>query len=45
MGKMLDKSSESVPEKTALVDAGRRVTYGRLQERAENLAAGLSALG
>ena len=45
LGKMLDRSAESAPEKTALVDAGRRMTYGRLQQRAENLASSLSALG
>ena len=45
LGKMLEKSAESASEKTALVDAGRRVTYSELQEKSENLAAGLSALG
>jgi amino acid adenylation domain-containing protein len=41
----LENSAERLPGKTCLVHDGRRVTYGELNDLADRLAAGLSALG
>jgi fatty-acyl-CoA synthase len=45
LGQMLEKGAVDVPEKTALVDGGRRITYRILNRMAEDLAAGLSQIG
>ena len=45
LGHMLAKGAADVPDKTALVDGDRRITYSRLNRMAENLAAGLGRLG
>ena len=45
LGSMLAKAAADVPDKTALVDGDRRITYSRLNTMAENLAAGLNRLG
>jgi 2,3-dihydroxybenzoate-AMP ligase len=42
---LLQRSAERYGDKTALVEAGRRLSYAELQARAESLAAGLHELG
>jgi fatty-acyl-CoA synthase len=42
---MLAKSADEAPQKTALVDGERRISYAELNQMAEDLAAGLSQLG
>ena len=45
LGRMLSNSARDVPDKTALVDGDRRITYRQLDQMAEDLAAGLNQLG
>lgn len=45
LGRMIEESAESVPDKTALVDNDRRVDYKSLNEMSGYLAASLSDLG
>ena len=45
LGSMLAKSADEAPQKTALVDGERRISYAELNQMAEDLAAGLSQLG
>jgi acyl-CoA synthetase (AMP-forming)/AMP-acid ligase II len=45
LGSMLKKCADETPQKTALVDGERRLTYAELNQMAENLAAGLNQLG
>ncbi len=45
LGQMLSKCAVDVPEKTALVDGDRRLTYHQLNRSTEGLAASLSRLG
>jgi fatty-acyl-CoA synthase len=45
LGQMLSKGAANVPDKTALVDGDRRISFKTLNQLAEDLAAGLSQLG
>jgi fatty-acyl-CoA synthase len=45
LGQILSKGADDVPDKTALVDGDRRITYRQLNQMAEDLAAGLNQLG
>ncbi len=45
LGQMLSKCAVAVPDKTAVVDGDRRVTYQKLNRWTEGLAASLSQLG
>lgn len=45
LGKMLDKSAESVPDKTALIHEDHRISYLSLKEMTDSLAASLSDIG
>jgi acyl-CoA synthetase (AMP-forming)/AMP-acid ligase II len=45
LGQMLARGAAAVPQKTALVDGDRRISYHTLNRMADDLAAGLSQLG
>jgi acyl-CoA synthetase (AMP-forming)/AMP-acid ligase II len=44
-GQILETAAEAVPDKTAIVDGGRRKTYRELNEMTDALAAGFSNMG
>src|SRR5215471_2674702 len=41
----LERSARVFPDRTAVVDRGRRLTYREFHERARSMAAGLEAIG
>src|SRR6059036_3758137 len=44
-GTILARRASAHPDRVAIVDRGRRVTYGELTTRVDRVAAGLGALG
>src|SRR3989442_10113333 len=44
-GTILARRASTHPDRVAIVDRGRRVTYGELKTRVDRVAAGLGALG
>lgn len=45
LGQMLSKGAAEVPDKTAIVDGDRRVSYDQLDRSANELATGIRRLG
>ena len=45
LGDLLDKTSESFPDKEAVIDDRSRLTYANLRERVDRMASGLINLG
>src|SRR6266545_3931979 len=44
-GTILARRASTHPDRVAIIDRGRRVTYGELKTRVDRVAAGLGALG